>query len=107
MNINFYLIDSKKPANIPRSVYLVCYLRNKLLRFNTGIHVLASQWDKAKMRVVSHHNKNVLNEKLANLASIAREYEDTLPLTTKPSFSPFVQSACICTDIVLYNAGVI
>ena len=89
MNINFYLIDSKKPANIPRSVYLVCYLRNKLLRFNTGIHVLASQWDKAKMRVVSHHNKNVLNEKLANLASIAREYEDTLPLTTKPSQEGF------------------
>ena len=54
MNINFYLLDSKKPADTPRSLYLVCYLKGKLLRYNTGIHLLAAQWDANRMRVVNH-----------------------------------------------------
>ena len=89
MNINFYLFDAKKPANTPRSVYLVCYLKNKMLRYNTGVHVLAPQWDLNRMRVVNHKDKNVLNGKLADLAAIAREYEDTLPLTEKPTQESF------------------
>lgn len=89
MNVNFYLFDSKKAASIPRSVYLVCYLKNVLLRYNTGIHLLASQWDTGKMRVVSHCDKNILNDKLADLAAIAREYEDKLPLTEKPTQEGF------------------
>ncbi len=89
MNINFYLLDAKKPADTPRSLYLACYLKAKLLRYNTGIHLLAAQWDSHKMRVVNHKDKNVLNGKLADLASIAREYEDTLPLTEKPAQESF------------------
>lgn len=89
MNINFYLLDSKKPADTPRSLYLVCYLKGKLLRYNTGIHLLAAQWDANRMRVVNHTEKNVLNGKRDALASIAREYEDTLPLTEKPSQEGF------------------
>lgn len=89
MNINYYLLDSKKPADTPRSLYLACYLKAKLLRYNTGIHLLAAQWDSHKMRVVNHKDKNVLNGKLADLASIAREYEDTLPLTEKPTQESF------------------
>lgn len=79
MNINFYLLDAKKSANTLRSVYLVCYLKNQQLRYNTGVHVLASQWDLNRMRVVNHKDKNVLNGKLNDLAAIAREYEDKLP----------------------------
>ena len=75
MNVNFYLLDSKKPAYTPRRLCLVCYLRNKLLRYNTGIHLLATQWDAGKMRVVAHSEKNILNDKLAALAAIAREYD--------------------------------
>lgn len=89
MNINFYLLDSKKPADTPRSLYLVCYLKGKLLRYNTGIHLLAAQWDANRMRVVNHTDKNVLNSKRDALASIAREYEDTLPLTEKPTQESF------------------
>lgn len=89
MNINFYLLDAKKPADTPRSLYLACYLKAKLLRYNTGIHLLAAEWDSHKMRVVNHKDKNVLNGKLADLASIAREYEDTLPLTEKPTQESF------------------
>lgn len=89
MNINFYLLDSKKPADTPRSLYLVCYLKGKLLRYNTGIHLLAAQWDANRMRVVNHTDKNVLNGKRDALASIAREYEDTLPLTEKPTQESF------------------
>jgi len=89
MNVNFYLLDSKKPAYTPRRLCLVCYLRNKLLRYNTGIHLLATQWDAGKMRVVAHSEKNILNDKLAALAAIAREYEDTLPLTEKPTQEGF------------------
>lgn len=89
MNINFYLLDSKKPADTPRSLYLVCYLKGKLLRYNTGIHLLAAQWDANRMRVVNHQDKNVLNGKRDALASIAREYEDTLPLTEKPTQESF------------------
>lgn len=89
MNVNFYLYDAKKPANTPRSVYLACRLKGQLLRQNTGVHVLASQWDAKKMRVVSHPEKNILNSKLANLAAIAREFEDALPLTEKPTQERF------------------
>lgn len=89
MNVNFYLYDSKKAAATPRSVYLVCYLKNVLLRYNTGIHLLATQWDAGKMRVVAHSEKNILNGKLSDLAAIAREYEDTLPLTEKPTQEGF------------------
>lgn len=89
MNVNFYLYDKNKPANMPRSVYLVCHLKGQLLRYNTGIHVLASQWDEKKMRVAGHPEKNILNDKLADLASFAREYEDTLPLTEKPKQETF------------------
>lgn len=89
MNVNFYLYGSKKTANTPRSVYLVCYLKNKQLRYNTGIHLLSSQWDTGKMRVVCHCDKNILNDKLADLAAIAREYEDKLPLTEKPTQESF------------------
>lgn len=89
MNINLYLLDSKKPADMPRSLYLVCYLKGKLLRYNTGIHLLAAQWDANRMRVVNHTDKNVLNGKRDALASIAREYEDTLPLTEKPTQESF------------------
>lgn len=89
MNINFYLLDAKKSANTLRSVYLVCYLKNQQLRYNTGVHVLASQWDLNRMRVVNHKDKNVLNGKLNDLAAIAREYEDKLPLTEKPTQETF------------------
>ena len=89
MNINIYLYDKKKPADALRSVYLVCYLRGQQLRYNTGIHLLAAQWDANRMRVVNHTDKTILNGKLADLASIAREYEDTLPLTEKPSQEGF------------------
>jgi len=89
MNTNFYLYDTKKSATTSRSLYLVCYLKGKLLRYNTGIHLLAAQWDANRMRVVNHKDKNVLNGKLADLASIAREYEDKLPLTEKPAQESF------------------
>ena len=89
MNINFYLLGSKKPASAPRSLYLVCHLKGKLLRYNTGIRVIGSQWDSEKMRVTAHHEKNTLNNKLAELAAIAREYEDKLPLTEKPTQESF------------------
>lgn len=89
MNINFYLLDAKKSANTLRSVYLVCYLKNQLLRYNTGIHVLATQWNTKKMRVISHKEKNILNGKLDDLAAIARDFEDTLPLTEKPTQEAF------------------
>ena len=89
MNINFYLYGTNKPANMPRSVYLVCRLKGQQLRYNTGIHVLAAQWDAKKMRVSTHSEKNVLNCKISDLAAIAREYEDTLPLTMKPTQESF------------------
>lgn len=89
MNTNLYLYGANKPANMPRSVYLVCRLKGQQLRYNTGVHVLAAQWDKKKMRVSTHPEKNVLNGKLSNLATIAREYEDTLPLTEIPTQEGF------------------
>ena len=89
MNINIYLYDKKKPADALRSVYLVCYLRGQQLRYNTGIHLLAAQWDAIRMRVVNHKDKNVLNGKLNDLKSIAWEYEDKLPLTEKPTQESF------------------
>ena len=89
MNINFYLYDKKKTADALRSIYLVCYLKGQQLRYNTGIHLLAAQWDANRMRVVNHKDKNVLNGKLNDLKSIAWEYEDKLPLTEKPSQERF------------------
>ena len=89
MNVNFYLYDAKKPADALRSVYLVCRLKGKLLRYNTGVRVLAAQWNQKKMCVSTHPDKNLLNEKLNSLASIARDYENTLPLTVKPSQDGF------------------
>jgi len=89
MNTNFYLYAAKKPASTPRSVYLVCRLKGRQLRYNTGIRVIASQWDSKKMRVTAHHERNTLNNKLAELAAIAREYEEKLPLTVKPTQESF------------------
>ena len=89
MNINFYLYDKKKTADALRSIYLVCYLKGQQLRYNTGIHLLAAQWDANRMRVVNHKDTNVLNGKLNDLKSIAWEYEDKLPLTEKPTQESF------------------
>ena len=89
MNINFYMYDKKKTADALRSIYLVCYLKGQQLRYNTGIHLLAAQWDANRMRVVNHKDKNVLNGKLNDLKSIAWEYEDKLPLTVKPTQESF------------------
>lgn len=89
MNVNFYLYDKNKPAGTPRSIYLVCYCKTKQLRWNTSIRVSETQWDAVKMRVKNHTDRNVLNGKLAELADIAREYEDKMPLSEKPSQQAF------------------
>ncbi len=89
MNVNFYLLDKKKPANALRRLSLTCNLRNKQLRYNTGIHLPADQWNPNKMQVVNHKERNTLNNKLAELAAIAREYEERLPLTVTPTQNSF------------------